>query len=321
MFRSIAVLAATTLLAPFCAQAADTYPEPPDSILVPFPPGGIRQLARAVGARADREMGAARGHRKQAGRRRQYRDGNRRAGGARRLHRPDELSSGLSLNPHLYKNLPYDVEKDLAPVSQVATSQLVLVAHPDFKAKSMEDVIRLAKENPGAINYASVGIGTVHHVAMELVQRSTGIQLTHVPYKGNTPALVDLASGRVSIMLTSVPEARQNAIAGKVRMLAVTGSQRVKSLPDIPTIAESGIPGYDVGVWYGVVCPSQTPEAIVAKLSAAIAEGLKRQSVIDQLTPRELIPIGNTPAEFTQVIRTQSARWAKVIAEGHIQLE
>jgi tripartite-type tricarboxylate transporter receptor subunit TctC len=316
-------LAALTVFAPIAASVvADNYPSHPIHLLVPFPPGGAPDmLARAVGAQLTMLWGQTVVVENKAG------AGGNIATEAVARAAPDgytclmSSSSGLSLNPHLYKNLPYDVERDLAPVSQVASSQLVLIANPEFKAHSMQDVIRLAKENPGAINYASVGIGTVHHVAMELIQRSTGIKMTHVPYKGNTPALVDLTSGQVSLMLTSVQEAQQSAKSGKVRILAVTGATRVPSMPDVPTIAESGVPGFDVSVWYGVVCPAHTPEAILDKLSSGIAQGLKDPKLLEQLESRELSAIGNTPAEFTSVIETQSARWAKVIDAAHIQLD
>jgi len=304
------------------ASAAAPYPEQPIRLIVPFSPGGTpdvlaRLLGRELNARWGQpvvveNMPGAAGNIATAHVARAAPDGYTCLMGS---------SSGLTINPHLYKKLPYDVKTDLVPVSQVATTPLLLVTNQQFEAKSVADFIELAHAAPGRINYASPGVGTPHHLSMVLLEHSADIELVHVAYKGTAPSMMDLMAGHVSIMFETVQGSLQNVRDGKLRVLAVSSAQRLDSLPDVPTVAEAGVKGFEVNAWYGIVCPAGTPPEIVDKLQRNISEILQMDSVVRQLREQELVPVGNTAREFADVIDTQSGKWGKVIEEAQISIQ
>jgi len=229
----------------------------------------------------------------------------------------------LSINPGLYKKLPYDSERDFAPVSLVGRSPLMLIAHPDLPVRNLDDLVRAAKRQPDAITYSSAGVGNGAHLAMELLQGMAGIRLFHIPYKGGPQAALAVASGEVQLSLTTIPTALPLIRSGQVRALAVTTAERlpaIEGLPEvtaIPTVAESGLDGYDVTTWFGVVAPAGTPAAIVGKLNRDIATVLGQERSRQQILNAGLIPESDTPEAFRELIAAETRRWKAVIeAQG-----
>ena len=215
----------------------------------------------------------------------------------------------------LLRDASHDISKELLPVSLLASTPAILVMHPSVPAKTLAEFLALAKAQPGKINYASGGLGGVQHLSTELLKREAGIDLLHVPYKGTGPGLVDLLAGQVQVTLTSVPSVLPHAKAGKLRALAVTGSTRLQSAPDVPTFAESGLPGVDVVIWYGMLAPLNTPRAIVDTLARTIDQIAKAPDVREKMLRDGAEPIGSTPAEFAQYFGSERGKWLKVIRQ------
>lgn len=222
-------------------------------------------------------------------------------------------TSNLSINPTLYSKMPYDSVKDLAPVVLVASAPLVLVVSADSPFKTLADVVTASKANPSLLNFASPGNGTVAHLASELFQRTAGIRLTHVPYKGSAQAITDLIGGQVQLFMASVPTLQGHIKNGRVRPLAVTSLKRVSDLPQVPTIAESGYKDFEAVTWFGFVAPAATPKDIVTRLNAEINKVLKTPDVKKKLKEQGADVVGGTPAQFGVLIQTEIARWAPVI--------
>ena len=222
-------------------------------------------------------------------------------------------TSNLSINPTLYSKMPYDSVKDLAPVVLVASAPLVLVASAESPFKTLADVVAASKANPSLLNFASPGNGTVAHLASELFQRTAGIKLTHVPYKGSAQAITDLIGGQVQLFMASVPTLQGHIKNGRVRPLAVTSLKRASDLPQVPTIAESGYKDFEAVTWFGFVAPAATPKDIVTRLNAEINNVLKTPDVKKKLKEQGADVVGGTPAQFGVVIQTEIARWAPVI--------
>jgi tripartite-type tricarboxylate transporter receptor subunit TctC len=227
----------------------------------------------------------------------------------------------LAMNPVLYPKTPFDPVKDFAAVSLLATGPVVIAVHPSIPARNVQGLVELAKKRPGQLNFGSPGVGTSPHLTGELFKLTTHTDIVHVPYKGNAEAITDLIGGQVSIVFTGVPPVVPLAKAGKVRLLATTGKERIVNLPDVPTLREAGVTGADVLIWYGVVVPAATPKDVVARLNREIVKLMALPDVRDKFAQQSVDPAASTPEEFAQLIRDEVARWTKVIRSAGIKLE
>ncbi len=314
-------LAALTLLVAGSAAAQSNFPDKPVRFIVPYPPAGATDItARIVGRTIAQNVGQ------------QILIDNR-GGAAGNIgtdlaakSAPDGYTvlytlSSHTINPALYAKLPFDVEKDFAPITLVATIPQILVAHPSLPVGSVKELIALARKKPGALNYASAGTGSPGHLAGELFKIRTGTDIVHVPYKGGGPAVADLLGGQVPLMFVSIPSVLQYVKAGKLRALGVTTMKRSGSAQDIPTLAESGLPDYDVPSWLGALVPARTPAAIVTRLHQEFVKALQSREVKDALFAQGADAVGNTPAEFDAIIRMELKKWAKLIKDAGIKTE
>ncbi|WP_159350148.1 tripartite tricarboxylate transporter substrate binding protein [Roseomonas harenae] len=218
----------------------------------------------------------------------------------------------LAVNQSLYRTMPYDTRKDVAAVSLLAGVPNILVVAPDFPARNVAELVKLAKEKPGALSYGSTGVGTSSHLSGALIDQMAGIQTTHVPYRGAV-ALNDLLSRRLDFMFATIPSVIEQIRAGKLRPLAVSSLQRSRSAPDVPAMAELGFPGFDASSWFGMVAPANTPREIVSKISSDVAAILRRPDIEKQMVEQGADPVGNTPAEFAAFIDAEITRWATVV--------
>ena len=221
--------------------------------------------------------------------------------------------AALAINPTLYGNLAFDPIKDLAPVSQAVNSSNILVVHPSVQAKSVQELIALAKAKPRTLNYGSSGIGGTGHLAGVLFDELAGTKMTHVPYKGGGPAMIELVGGQVQLVFATPPTAVPQIKSGKIRGLAVTTLKRSSVMPDLPTISESGLKGYDANNWYGVVVPVKTPKPIVTRLNTEIVKALNAPDLKELFFTQGLDPAPSTPEQFGAYIKSELGRWAKVI--------
>ena len=304
---------------PVCAQE---YPRKPIRLIVPFAPGGGNDtVARAIAQSAGTSLGQPVIVDNRAG-----------AGGmlgaelAARAP-PDGYTLFLggvgshAINPNLHAKLPYDPVKDFAPITLIASAPSVLVVNPSLPARTLAEFTALAKASPGRINYASNGNGSSAQLAAVLYESMAGVQMVHVPYKGLAPALVDLLAGEVQAMFSSVVAIVPNIKAGRLRALAVTGKRRAALLPEVPTLDESGVPGYEAGSWYGILAPAGTPQAVVAKLHEAIVRALAQPEVRERLVSEGAEVIGSTPEAFAAHITAELARMGKLIRDAGIRME
>lgn len=227
----------------------------------------------------------------------------------------------LAMNPALYPKTPFDPVKDFAAVCLLATGPVVIAVHPSIPAQTVKDLVGLAKKRPGQLNFGSPGVGSSPHLTGELFKLITKTDIVHVPYKGNAEAITDLIGGQLSIVFTGVPPVVPLAKAGKVRLLATTGKQRMPNLPEVPTLHEAGIEGADVLIWYGVVAPAATPKEVVARLNREIVKVMNTPDVREKFSQQGVDPTSSTPDEFTQMIRDEVMRWGKVIRSAGIKLE
>jgi tripartite-type tricarboxylate transporter receptor subunit TctC len=304
------------------AALAQAWPNRPVRFLVPFAAGaGINDImARLVGQHLGAGLGQPVVIENRAG-----------AGGiagtdAAAKAAPDGstfLMTNVSLvtSAYLYPNLPYDPQKDFVPVTLVATSPLMLVVHPSVAAKSVQELIALAKANPGRLNFGSGGVGSTPHLSVELFKSAAGIDAVHVPYKGGAPALNDLIGGQLSFMIENMPGTMPFVKGGKLRALAITSAQRSPLEPALPTMAESGVPGYEVVGWQGLFAVAGTPPEIVARLQAEVAKVLRLPEVRERLAALGAEPVGSTPQEFGAFVRAENARWGRMIREKGIRSE
>ena len=316
-------LAGALLAAVAAAPAvAQTYPAKSIRMIVPFPPGGPNDILGRVMAA---EMGRLLGQQVVI-------DNRGGAGGTLgsdlAAKAPADgytlLLSGtasLSIAPSLYSKLPYDPVKDFAPVSLIATAPSILIAHPALPVRTVKDVIALAKAKPGQLNFASAGIGTPPHLAGELFKSMAGVSIVHVPYKGGGPALTDLLAGQVEMYFSGISSALPLVKDGKLRGIAVTSAKRTSIMPEMPTIAESGIAGYEVGNWYAIVAPARTPEAVVARLHGEIVKVLATAEMKKRLFELGADPVGSTPEELARYQQAELAKWAKVVKSAGIRPE
>ena len=229
------------------------------------------------------------------------------------------VASSITLNPSLHKKLPFDPVRDLAPVTQLSAFPNMLVVHPAVPVKSVQDLIALAKSKPGQINYGSSGTGT--HLSAELFKYMTGVDMVHVPYKGGGPAVIALLGGQVQLNFATIPSVLLHVRAGKLRAIAVTTARRSPAAPEVPTIAESGVPGYDHGPWNGMLASAKTPKAIIARLNAEVAKIVHLPETAAVLVHEGAEPVGNTPEEFAAIIKSETAKWAKVIKAAGIKAD
>jgi len=227
--------------------------------------------------------------------------------------------SSHTINPKLYDKLPFDVERDFVPITLVALIPQILVAHPSVPANTVQELIALAKANPGKLNYASVGTGSPGHIAGELFKLKTGVDIVHVPYKGGGPAVVDTIGGQVQLLFVSMPAAWQYVKAGKLKAIAVTSAKRSIAAPDVPTVAESGIPDYVVDSWYGALVPAKTSPSVVTRLNAAFAKVLDNPRIKERLLAQGAEAAPSTPADFDRRIKEELAKWEMVIRAARIR--
>lgn len=230
-------------------------------------------------------------------------------------------ASTLTINPALYANLPYDAVKSFTPVSLIAWTPLVLVVHPSLPVKSVPELVALAKARPGQIYYGSAGSGSVLHLAGEMLNTMARIELVHVPYKGVTNAFSDLLGGQISLMFPGAPIALPQARAGKLRALATTGEKRAPAAPELPTVAETGFPGYEVSVWYGLLAPAGTPAATVNRLNAEIVKVVQLPEIAERWATLGAEPLTNTPEQFAVFIKNDLAKWAKVVRDSGAKVD
>jgi tripartite-type tricarboxylate transporter receptor subunit TctC len=311
--RSILTLViAVVISAAPCAASAQSYPQRPITLVVPYPAGGGNDvLARLVAEKMSHSLGQQIVVENRGG-----------AGGTiatRQVAKsaPDGYTlliatSSLAINPSLYPNVGYDPRKDFAPVGLIASSSNVALVHPSVPASSIKELIALAQQNPGKLNFASTGSGSSVHLAAELFALMAEIKLTHVPYRGSGPALNDLVGGHVTMMFATMPSSGL-ARDGKVRALAVTGAKRSSVLPDVPTVAEAGLPGYEAVLHYGLVAPAGTPRPIIDKLNAALRLALGDESLRQRLATEGAEPLPSTPEEYAADIDHEEIKWSKIV--------
>jgi tripartite-type tricarboxylate transporter receptor subunit TctC len=314
-----AALGAAAALAPRLARAA--YPERPVRLIVPFPPGGaVDAVGRILGNGLSPHLGQPVVIEDRGG-----------AGGivgmeASAHAAPDGYTmmvshSGFAAMPGLYRKLPFDPVKDFEGVITAASGIYVLVVNPGLPVKSVAQLISYAKANPGKLTYGSAGIGSTVHLATEFFKRTAGVDMLHIPYKGTGPALTDLIGGQVQLMFAPVVNSLPLAQAGKLKALAVSSAKRSALAPELPTVAESGLPGFDVVGWYGLAVPAGTPKDAVARLNAGTAVALKSAGLIEQLHVQGYESMGDSPEQATAWIKTEVERWTKVIHEAGIEAQ
>src|SRR3954464_7738029 len=313
------LLVATVLTLPPAAYAE--YPEKTIRIVVPYPPGGFNDtLGRIVAQKFTEAWGQPAVVE------------NRPGGGT--LIGTDQVAKAapdgytllvvafpFAVNPTLYAKLPYDTVKDFAPLMLAGQAANLLVVNNDVPVKSVKELIDNAKAKPGTISYGSTGSGSSNHLSRELFRLMTGTSLIHVPYKGSAPMVTDLLGGHVQVAFDNVPNVVTQVKAGKLRALAITSPERAPSLPDIPTVAEAGVPGYDVGVWFGLVAPAATPPDVLAKLNTELNKILRDADVKQKFAEQGVNPVGGTRERFAQHISAQVEKWGKVVKESGAKVE
>jgi tripartite-type tricarboxylate transporter receptor subunit TctC len=316
------LLAAALLLGAAVPVASQDYPSRPITLIVPYAAGGGNDvMARIVAEKMSKSLGQQIVIENKGG-----------AGGSiatRQIAKaaPDGYTLGLggtgthAINPTLYPNVGYDPRKDFAPVGLIASSALVVLVNNAVEAKSIGELIALAKRDAGKLNYASAGVGSGIHLGAELFATMAGIRLTHIPYKGSSPALTDLLGGHVAIYFSSLPPAIALVREGKVRALAVTGPKRAQSFPDLPTVAEVALPGYEAVLHYGIVAPAGTPRAIIDKLNAALNAALAEPEVREKIVADGADPLPGTPEDYAADIDREETKWSKVVKVSGAKVE
>jgi len=315
------VALACALLPVWPASAAGAYPDKPIRLIVPQPPGGTSDiLARVLASKLAENL-------------HQQIIIDNRAGASGTIGTdlaakspPDGYTLVLvytthATTPGIYGKLPYDPVADFAPVTLAAAAPLLLVVHPKIPVTSVKELIAYAKTRPGELNFCSAGNGSGSHLAGELFNTMTGVKLTHIPYKGSGLAITELIGGQVQLMFAGIVPIDPHVKSGRVRSIAVTSAKRSVAIPQVPTIAESGLPGFEVVGWYGVLAPARTPHPVVARLHNEFVKILQTQDIRDRLLSEGAEPVGNTPAEFTAFIKTDIGRWAKVIKAAGAKLD
>jgi len=318
------LLTAAALVVTQHPAAADvgTFPAKPVRLIVPFTPGGSTDiLARAIGQKLSESWRQPVVIENRPG-----------AGGAIGMELAAKAPADgttmvmghigtLAANPALYRSLSYAPVRDFAPVTLVAMVPNVLVVGPAVPSRSVAEFVALAKSKPGKLDYGSGGNGSAAHLAMEYFKLKAGVDLQHVPYKGTAPALTDLLGGQIAVILTGLPPVLQHVKSGKLRILGVASRERLAAFPEIPTIAESGVPGFEATQWYGLLVPAATPKDIVAKIQRDTAAALRDPAVNERLASEGAEPVGNTPEQFGTFIRSEIELWGKVIRATGMKAE
>jgi tripartite-type tricarboxylate transporter receptor subunit TctC len=317
------VSAVACLACAIVAQAAATpqYPLKPVRLLVPFAPGGgtditARTIAQHLSDRLGQQFVA------------DNRPGANGTIGVDILTKavPDGytlsmISSSHSVNASLIRNLPYDLTRDVLPITQATTQPYALVVHPSVQAKSVKELIAVAKAKPGQLNYGSSGTGGLSHLSGALFSNLAQIDIVHIPYKGGNPAMVDVIAGQIQMLYSTILQAQPHIKAGKLRPLAVTTAKRSRAAADLPTMQEAGVKGYEVAGWYGVIAPLKTPQPIVARLNKEIVEILRQPDVATRLAADGSEPVGSTAEDFGKHIRSEVAKWAKLTKQMNIRMD
>jgi tripartite-type tricarboxylate transporter receptor subunit TctC len=316
---SIALMIAAATLS--CQAAAQSYPTRPISLMVPAPPGGPTDIVgRIIGQMLVEQIGQQIVIENRGG------AGNTIGTAVVAKAKPDGYSlvvgspSALSISPNLYKNIPYDPNRDFTPIGMIARTATVLVAHPSLPVKTVKDAVALAKSRPGEINFASGGNGTLSHLTMELFRLTTDIKVLHVPYKGSGPATVDLLGGQVQMMFHILPLSVPHVRANKLRALAATSLERSPLLPEVPTMEQSGLKGFEVTTWYGLFGPAGLPKDVVQRLGSALQAALKVPANIKRLDDQGLDPAFSTPEALAATVASELARWGKVVRAANVTI-
>jgi len=323
ILRSAAIVIFTTLVSQVPGQTAvaQNYPTKPIRLIVPFPPGGGTDItARAIALKLSERWGQT-----------VVVDNRGGANGTIGVDiaaksAPDGytltmISSSHAVNTGLHVKQPYDLIKDLAPITQATSQPYVLVINPSVPAKSVKELIAVAKSKPGALNYGSSGTGGISHLAGALLGSLTGTSLVHVPYKGGNPAMIDVISGQIQILFGTLLLTGSHAKAGRLRVLAVTTPQRWPGTPELPTMQEAGVSGFVITQWYGTLAPAKTPQAVIAKLNKEIARLLHQPDVKEKLAADGADAVGNTPEQFGAHIRAEVAKYAKLVKQIGLKAE
>ncbi len=315
-------LLALLALCAACAAHAQAWPTKPIRLVVPFAPGGSSSIvARLAGAEMSKGLGQ------------QVIIDNKPGGGGNIAMNevahadPDGYTlivghiGSLAVNPYMYEKLPYNVDRDFAPVSLLAIVPAIFVVHVDVPAKNLREFVALAKKEPGRLYYGSAGNGSAGHLAMEYLKQATGIDIQHVPYKGTGPNITDLVAGRTQAASAGTPPLVPHVKSGKLRVIAVGTPKRLHSLPDVPTVAEQGYPGFETAQWYGINAPAKTPEAVIRRLAEEAAKAAKSPLMLERLAVDDAEAVGSTPAEYAAFIRKEQERWSKVVRTARIKAD
>ena len=322
MRRLIATLAACLLAVAALPVIAQGWPAKPIRLIVPSPPGdGSDLMARAIGQKLSEALGQ------------QVVVDNRPGAGGRlgtelAAKAPADgytlimgNAGSHAINSALYKDLPYDIERDFVPVTQVMRAPNVLVVNAALPVTSVKELIALFKANPGKYSYGSGGNGSSAHLSAELFKSMAGVNVVHVPYKGATPALTDLIAGQVVMFMGNLPPAIGHIKSGRVKALAVTTAQRSALVPDIPTVAESGLPGFETVAWFGIFAPTGTPPEIVQRLADETAKAVQRPDIREAIANLGGEPVGNAPAAFAAIVKSDLAKWRKVVSDANVRVD
>jgi tripartite-type tricarboxylate transporter receptor subunit TctC len=319
------------LLAIFCClflaslvapAAAQTYPDRPIRIVVPFAAGGASDVVgRAIAQKLAEKLGQSVAVENRTG-------AGGSLGAAQVARAPADgytlllgSSSEIALYPQIAASVPYDSQRDFIPIALLASVPMVLTVTESLPVKSVQELLAYARQSPGKMNYGSGGVGSATHMAMVLFNTMTGTTMTHVPYRGSTPVITDLLAGNLQLAIATMAAVTPHAGGGKIRFIAVSTAKRAAALPDVPTIAESGVPGYAVGLWTGLLAPANTPPAIVAKLNAAVAESLASPDLKEMLARQGAEQSGSTPDQFAEEIKRETALWRDVVQKTGIRID
>jgi tripartite-type tricarboxylate transporter receptor subunit TctC len=321
MKRRAALAAVAVLCLGPVAQAAD-FPAKPIKIVVPYAPGGgADSVARIVAKKASEGLGQAIVIENKGG-----------AGailGTEQVAKAESdgytlllgQSGPISINPAVYKSLPYDPVKDFVPITMTTGYPYVMVVNAELPAKTLKEFVALAKSKPGAMNYGSTGVGAANHLVAELFNSKAGIQMTHVPYRGTAPAVADLVGGQLSVVFADPVSALPHIKSGKLRALAVTSLERSPVAPEVPTVAESGYPDFEALAWHGILAPAKTPPAVIRKLNEELVKALSDPATRELLANQAMQPVGNTPEAFAAFIGKDIATWKAVAAAANVKVE
>ena len=319
--RAATAFLGLAVLTTVCVQAQSAFPSKPITMIVPFPPGGPTDLvARIIAQKMSESMGQPVIVDNRGGA-----NGNLGAMLAVRAAADGYTmlynTSSITLSPALYKNLGYDVKRDLAPVALTAVIPLALVIPPSIPANNVKEFIVYAKANPGKLSYGSAGNGNVTHLGAFQFVQANGIDAVHIPYKGSAPADVDLVGGQIQFMTDTINSVMPFVRDKRLKILAVTTSKRMSLFPDVPTLAESGMPGFEVGAWQGVMVPASTPEPIIQRLNSEVMKALQAPEVRQKLAMQGAEPLGSTPQAYGEYVQKELIRWANVVKETGVTLE